>query len=69
MCVPLVEGVTVNDVPVPRDPPVPHPPSYHDHIAPCPSEPPASVSVILFPRQISLFAALLDMLVAATDEV
>ena len=66
---PLVAGVTVKDVPVPSKAPVPHPPSYHDQTAPCPRLPPVSVSVILFPRQISLPAALLVIPVAGTEDV
>jgi len=39
-------------VPVPIDEPLPHPPAYHLHAAPVPSEPPTTLIFVLLPVQI-----------------
>ena len=57
------------EAPVPKERPVPHPPSYHTHEPPVPSEPPFSVSVTLLLRQTSPLTALLVALVAAVEGV
>ena len=53
--------------PVPIDAPTPHPPSYHCHDAPVPSEPPLTESVTFPPRQIWLYGALLEALVGSVE--
>lgn len=47
-----VAGVTVIELPVPIEVPLPHPPAYQFHEAPKPSEPPTTFRVVELPSQI-----------------